>query len=616
MKPVDILRRYWGYESFRPMQESIIDAALQGRDVLALLPTGGGKSVCFQVPAMMMDGLALVVTPLIALMKDQIRNLSDKGIKAIAVHSGLNRREVDLALNNAAYDAECKFLYLSPERLSTRLFQSYVEVLPISLIVVDEAHCISQWGYDFRPEYLKIGELRGKVSAPVMALTATATPQVCGDIMEKLHFREKLLLKTSFSRANLSYVVRRTEDKRGQLLGVCNSVKGSGIVYLRSRKGCESLAEWLQGMGIDARAYHAGLSSCRRSVLQDDWKEGKIRIMVCTNAFGMGIDKSDVRLVVHYDLPDSPEAYFQEAGRAGRDGKDSYAVLLWNSRDIDRLDELLEAAFPPLDFIEDVYQKIHMFSNITYETGEGREIRFDEQAFCTHFSLPLSRVHYALSYLQSCGHIFYSEDVDIPTRVKIIPERTQLYEIDLGDSLKVRLIEELMRLYTGIFSFAVPVDEDRLAAKLGVNVPKLRQLLYDLSVQHVIRYIPSDNSTIVTLLHSRLRPGNMDLQPERYALLRNLAGERASGMADYVRENDCCRSSFLLDYFGEKDAPACGICDVCRRRKKEGKAKIAAWLSGHPDAGIEQLRVFCADPSLGLAKDDLAAVLEQFDRKI
>ena len=339
--PLKVLKQYWGYDSFRPMQEEIINSALQGRDVLALLPTGGGKSICFQVPAMMMDGLALVVTPLVALMKDQVQNLEARGIHAISIHSGMTRREVDTALNNAAY-GDCKFLYVAPERLGTRLFRSYLDVLPVSLLVVDEAHCISQWGYDFRPDYLQIGQIRKVVDAPVIALTATATPAVCEDIMDKLAFRERHLLKSGFERPNLSYVVRECADKTGQMLSICNSVKGSGIIYLRHRKRCEEVAALLAANGVSADFYHAGLPSYSRSCKQEAWKKGATRVMVCTNAFGMGIDKPDVRFVIHHDLPESPEAYFQEAGRAGRDGKRSYAVLLWNGRDIARLHQLAD----------------------------------------------------------------------------------------------------------------------------------------------------------------------------------------------------------------------------------------------------------------------------------
>ena len=329
MEALEVLQQYWGYDAFRPMQEEIISAAADGKDVLAILPTGGGKSVCFQVPALMREGIALVVTPLIALMKDQVQNLEARGIRALSIHAGMERREVELVLNNAAY-GDFKFLYVSPERLGTALFQSWLSLLPINYIVVDEAHCISQWGYDFRPDYLTISELRKSVDAPVIALTATATPRVAEDIMDKLEFRERLLLRSGFERPNLSYIVRRCEDKSGQLLDICRGVEGSGIVYMRHRRRCEETAAFLSANGISASYYHAGLSGETRTARQEAWKRGEIRVMVCTNAFGMGIDKPDVRFVAHTGLPESPESYFQEAGRAGRDGKRSYAVLLWN----------------------------------------------------------------------------------------------------------------------------------------------------------------------------------------------------------------------------------------------------------------------------------------------
>lgn len=596
------------------MQERIINAALEGRDVLALLPTGGGKSICFQVPEMLLDGLALVVTPLIALMKDQVAGLEARGIKAIAVHAGMNRREVDLALNNAAHDPDCKFLYVSPERLCTSLFRSYMDVLPVSLIVVDEAHCISQWGYDFRPEYLQIGVLRDLVGVPVMALTATATPEVCTDIMEKLRFKEPFLLKSSFARDNLSYIVRESQDKRGQLLSICNSVEGSGIVYLRSRKGCEELAAWLRSQGINADCYHAGLSSYQRELRQDDWKCGKTRIMVCTNAFGMGIDKPDVRAVIHYDLPESPEAYFQEAGRAGRDGKRSYAVLLWCRRDIDRLGKLLTASFPPLDYIEDIYQKLHIFFQVPYETGVGREVKFSVSDFCGHFKLSRSSVHYALNYLESSGHIIYDEDVDIPTRIRIVPSRTALYDVELSEPKHVALLEILMRRYGGIFSFPVPIDESRVAASLGVEVGALRQMLYAMSLEHVIKYVPADNSTLITLKHNRLRPGNLDLQPECYALLEGNARKRAEVMREYVEQSGECRSVFLLRYFGERDAKPCGECDICRKARTDVRAKLKGWLVSHPGLDDNSLKDFCADPANGLSPDALEVARELVDK--
>ena len=600
MTALEVLKQFWGHEKFRPMQEQIINTALEGKDVLAVLPTGGGKSVCFQVPALMRDGLALVVTPLVALMKDQVQNLAARGIKALSIHAGMQRREVDLALNNAAY-GEVKFLYVSPERLSTALFRSYLDILPISLIVVDEAHCISQWGYDFRPDYLQIGELRTLVDAPVIALTATATPPVCADIMDKLRFRDPLVLKSGFERPNLSYIVRETEDKIGQIAGVCSSVAGTGIIYRRSRRGCEELASQLRALGIDADYYHAGLSTTSRSLRQEAWKAGRTRVMVCTNAFGMGIDKPDVRFVIHLDLPDSPEAYFQEAGRAGRDGKRSYAVLLWNAKDIDRLAKLESASFPSPAYMEDVYQKLHVFYGIPYETGIGRELKFSLEEFCKRFSLSSSSVHYALHYLETSGHIAYAEDVDIPTRVQIIPDRSRLYDIDLDNAALVGLLEILMRLYTGIFSFTVPIDEEFVCHKLGVGVPALRKMLYELSIAHVIRYVPCDNSTIIVLRHNRLQPGNLDLQLEKYTMLRESFHARGEAVVRYVTETDECRASYLLHYFGQTDSQPCGTCDVCRRRRAEDRKILKKWFVENPSWTESDLKSFLTDPASGLS---------------
>ena len=600
MTPLEVLRTYWGYEAFRPMQEEIIREAMEGRDVLAILPTGGGKSVCFQVPGLLKEGIALVVTPLIALMKDQVQNLQARGIKALAVYAGMSRREVDLALNNAAY-GDFKFLYLSPERLNTGLFQSYLDVMNVSYIVVDEAHCISQWGYDFRPSYLQIGLLRKRLDAPVIALTATATPLVARDIMERLAFKEPNLLQAGFERPNLSYIVRKTQDKIGQIRSICEGVPGSGIVYVRSRSRAKEIADGLNAAGFSASFYHAGLGAQTRADRQEDWKAGRTRVMVCTNAFGMGIDKPDVRFVIHLDLPDSPEAYFQEAGRAGRDGKRSYAVLLWNAKDLDRLGRLESASFPSPAYIEDVYQKLHVFYGIPYETGVGRELKFSLEEFCKRFSLSSSNVHYALHYLETSGHIVYAEDVDIPTRVKIVPDRSRLYEIDLGDAGLVNLLETLMRLYTGIFSFTVPIDEEFVCGRLGVTVPALRKMLYELSLAHVIRYVPCDNSTIIVLRHNRLEPGNLDLQLEKYNMLREAFHARSEAVVRYVSETDECRASYLLRYFGQEESQPCGTCDVCRRHRAEDRKVLKRWFSENPSWTESDLKSFLTDPASGLS---------------
>ena len=615
-RALEVLKEYWGHDSFRPKQEDIVRTALEGRDVLAILPTGGGKSVCFQVPAMIRPGIAIVVTPLIALMKDQVQNLTDRGIRALCIHAGMGCREVDTALNNALY-GDFKFLYVSPERLGTRLFQSYMQEMNVSYIVVDEAHCISQWGYDFRPDYLQVGNLRDIVDAPVIALTATATPKVAEDIMERLRFNDGCLIKSGFERPNLSYIVRRTEDKLGQLLNICNSVQGTGIVYVRSRKKTEDLAAFLSSNGVSASFYHAGLGALSRSDRQAAWKEDRIRVMVCTNAFGMGIDKPDVRFVVHFDVPDSPEAYFQEAGRGGRDGKRSFAAMLWNSSDTKRLRQLATVSFPSLEYIEDIYHKVHIFYDIPYDAGVGRQLKFDLDEFCRHFKLQRSSAYYAIMYIDRTGHWTMSEDVDISTKIQIAVERNDLYDIDFPDSRMPRILEILMRKYTGVFSYPVPIDEDYVASQVGVPVPMLRQLLYKMSLEHTIRYVPADHATVIFLHHDRLRPKNVNLDPKRYAMLKDSCVGRIQKMIDYISEETVCRSRYLLEYFGQTESEDCGTCDVCRAKPKAARSEdpaalISSFINGEM-SGIyaidDVLRRFSSPGQL--APEDCVAILRR-----
>ena len=613
MTAQETLKEYWGYDSFRPMQEDIVNTALEGRDVLAILPTGGGKSVCFQVPALMREGIAIVVTPLIALMKDQVQNLNDRGIRALCINAGMSRREVDNALNNALY-GDFKFLYVSPERLGTQLFKSYVSEMNVSYIVVDEAHCISQWGYDFRPDYLQIGKLREQVDAPVIALTATATPEVANDIMERLCFKDKCLIKSGFERPNLSYIVRECEDKPGQLLNICNSVEGTGIVYVRSRKKTEELAAFLESNGVSSSFYHAGLGPDTRAQRQEQWKSGKIRVMACTNAFGMGIDKPDVRFVIHFDVPDCPEAYFQEAGRGGRDGKRSYAVLLWNNTDIKRMNQIAAASFPSLEYIEDVYHKIHVFYDIPYDTGAGRQLKFNLEEFCKHFKLQYSSVYYSVVYLDRTGHWSFSEDIDIDTRVQVVVDRNDLYDVEFPDVRMMRLLELLMRRYTGLFSYPVPIDENYIASQIGVQVPMLRQLLYQLSLQHVIRYVPCDHATVIFLHHDRLRPKNVNLEPQRYALLKSAATGRMEKMIDYVSQSEVCRSAYLLDYFGQKESADCRTCDVCRAARQTKKVDLSSEIHDYINVqrdGVYNLDEFLSHFSSAYSSDDYVSELRR-----
>ncbi len=566
----EILKKYWGYTSFRPKQEEIVQSALDGNDVLAILPTGGGKSLCFQLPTMMRDGIAIVVSPLISLIKDQVQNLMAKGIKAVSVHSGMTRREIDIALDNAAY-GDYKFLYLSPERLRTDLFRSRVQKMDVCFLVVDEAHCISQWGYDFRPDYLEIAGVRELLpDVPVIALTATATPAVAKDIEEKLGFRKDNIICSGFERPNLSYVVRRTENKYGALLSLCNSVQGSGIVYVRERRSARDVAAFLCSQGLDAGFYHAGLSREERSSVQERWKKGELRIMAATNAFGMGIDKPDVRFVCHFDMPEAVESYYQEAGRAGRDGLRSYAILLWNDTDIKRLEAIYRTTFPGLDYIADIYQKVFKYLNIAYEDGEGQVCKFNLIDFVRRYGLNAAMAYNAIKYLEMSGYWTLTDEVDNPTRVMFTVGRDDLYRVQLSDHSLDTFIKALMRIYTGLFSHLVSIDEEYIARVTQNSSRAVKQKLLQLSRCGVLKYIPMLRSPLMCFANERLTPSNLYLPEKVYNQRRKMFRDRLNAMMEYISQEKGdadsgfqCRSRRLSAYFGQEHCRPCGICDMC-----------------------------------------------------
>ena len=562
-----ILKQYWGYDSFRPMQEDIINSALQKKDTLALMPTGGGKSICFQVPAMATDGLCLVVSPLIALIKDQVQNLNSKCIKALAVYSGMSYQQIDIALDNAIY-GDFKFLYVSPERLHTPLFKERVRRMQINYLVVDEAHCISQWGYDFRPAYLEIKEIKNIIgNVPVIALTATATKSVAEDIMRILGFEEKNVISSGFERKNLSYVVRNVDDKFGNMLKVCNGVPGTGIIYVRERKRCEEISSFLRQNGITADFYHAGLSKELRNAKQDAWKNDQIRVIVATNAFGMGIDKPDVRFVVHYDLPDSLETYFQEAGRAGRDGKRSYATLLWNSTDISRLRQIHTISFPDIQYIKDVYQKVFIYLNIPYEEGRDTVSKFNLIEFSKKFSLNSVSAYYAIKYLEQEGYWELTDEMDNPSKIMFIVGRDELYKVQIDNPELDKFIKSVLRIYTALFSRITPIDEEYIARCTMDSVMGVKEKLKQLSKLRIIKYIPKVRTPLIIMNTERLVESNLYISQKRYEERKGMFQKRIESIISYVKETEECRSRKLIDYFGQPAENDCGICDVCLKNK-------------------------------------------------
>lgn len=563
------LKEFFGYDTFKGDQEEVITHVMGGGDAFVLMPTGGGKSLCYQLPALLMEGTAIVVSPLIALMKNQVDLMRgfDAGAGSVAhfLNSSLSRLQIE-EVRSDLLAGRTKLLYVAPESLSKEENVSFLQEVKISFYAIDEAHCISEWGHDFRPEYRNIRDMVNRIGrAPIIALTATATPKVQSDILKNLRIQDAKVFKSSFNRSNLYYEVRDKVEAEKDIIRYIKQNPGkSGIIYCLSRKKVEELAELLCINGISALPYHAGLDAKTRAENQDKFLSEDVDVIVATIAFGMGIDKPDVRFVVHLGLADSLESYFQEAGRAGRDGQRSWAVLVWNSSDIRRIGMLTKLSFPSPEYIEDIYQKIHIFSQIPYEQGMGAQLKFDIPLFCKHFSLKQTEVLYAVKYLEMSDHLSYSEDVDIATRVKILIDRKALYDFEFQDAMQERLLELMIRKYPGIFSFSVPVDEEYLSRQCGVSVPSLRQLLYSLSVLHLIKYVPASHDSVIFLHHSRLVPGNLDLQPGKYNFLKDNFIRRTQAMVEYASETDECRSRFLLKYFGQNESTDCGQCDVCR----------------------------------------------------
>ena len=559
-----ILLRYWGYSGFRPLQLEIIESVAGGKDTLGLMPTGGGKSITFQVYSLSQQGICLVVTPLIALMKDQVENLNRRGIKALAVHSGMSSPEIKIALDNALW-GDYKFLYVSPERLNSERFLERLGKMDVNLVTVDEAHCISQWGYDFRPSYLHIVKIREILPwVKFLALTATATPKVADDIQDKLGFKEKNLLKMSFRRENLSYLVRNVENKSAYLMDTLRKISGSGIIYVRSRKAAREIADELRKHKISADYYHAGLGNRLRSYKQDLWMDGKTRVIVATNAFGMGIDKANVRFVIHWDAPDSLEAYFQEAGRAGRDGKKASAALLFNNADKTRLKKHVSIAFPEIENIKKIYHSICNYLQIAEGYGKSQVFGFSLQDFAQSFKFQQVMVYNSLKILQREGYIEYTEEVDSPSRIYFTVSRDDLYKFQVENASFDGFVKLILRSYTGLFSGYIAIDEELLAKRAGTDREKVYNYLKHLRKLKIIDYIPHSQTPFIYFNKERVHPGRLKISKENYDLRKKDLLNRINSVIHYATGTTKCRSQLLLEYFGETDSVRCGLCDVCK----------------------------------------------------
>lgn len=567
----EILKQYWNYDNFRGIQEEIIESIGKGHDTLGLMPTGGGKSITFQVPALAQPGLCLVITPLIALMKDQVRNLRDRGIKALAVYSGMTREEIVVALENCIF-GDYKFLYISPERLDTDIFRAKLRNMKINMITVDESHCISQWGYDFRPAYLKISEIRELLpTVPVLALTATATPEVVKDIQTKLGFREdSRIFRMSFERKNLAYIVRNTESKQEELLHILNSVSGSAIVYTRNRKRTREVAELLVNNEITATFYHAGLNNDVKDQRQKSWLSGESRVMVATNAFGMGIDKPDVRLVIHVDLPDSPEAYFQEAGRAGRDGQKAYAVLLYAKSDKATLSKRITDTFPDKEYIRKVYEDVNYYFQMAMGDGLGCTFAFNLDEFCRNFKHFPVQADSALKILTRAGYLEYTDEQDNASRILFTIHRDELYKLRETDPETEKLINAILRSYTGLFTDYAYINEDSLAIRSGLTRQRIYEILLMLTRRHILHYIPRKKTPYIIYTRERQEAGRLAITRDIYEERKESYITRIKAMTEYATAEDKCRSRMLLRYFGEKNEHNCGLCDVCLSKHHSG----------------------------------------------
>ena len=575
-----ILQKYWGYPDFRGIQRNIIESIASGRDTLGLMPTGGGKSITFQVPALAQEGVCIVITPLIALMKDQVQHLREHGILADAIYADKSRSEILQTLDNAIFGG-VKILYVSPERLASEMFQTKLRHIHVSFITVDEAHCISQWGYDFRPSYLQIASIREmKPGIPILALTATATPEVVDDIQERLHFKEKNVFKMSFERKNLAYVVREAEDKQGEMIHILQSVGGSAIIYARSRKRTREMAQLLSQQGITATFYHAGLDPDVKDQRQKAWQKDEVRVMCATNAFGMGIDKPDVRVVIHIDCPDSLEAYFQEAGRAGRDGQKSYAVLLYNKHDELKLCKRVDDTFPPKELIQDIYEHLAYFYQIGVGSGQGKTFEFDIEKFCVTYKYFPTKVDAALRILERSGYLHYEDNPDGKARVMFLLGRNDLYQLDQLAPSQDAVVTALLRSYGSLFVDLTYIDETMIAQQAELTIQQVFFALKSLAARHIIQFIPRRKIPFISYTRDRVDGDKVVIPKEVWESRREQYEKRIKSMIRYAKNDEVCRSRQLLAYFGEENDRDCKQCDVCladqaEEREKELRRKVA-----------------------------------------